>query len=94
MLRKVERTDPILDGPIERVLQEMEVYGPDSPEYPELLTRLEKLLELKAKNQPPRVTPDQMAMVLGNIAGILIIVSYEHAHVVVSKALGLLVKPK
>ena len=66
----------------------MNMYGPDTEEYPRLMDNLERLVRLKEIK--PRVSPDTMAIVVGNLFGILIIVAYEQKHVMVSKALGFL----
>lgn len=68
-------------------------YGPDDPKYPEILSHVERLMKLKADRRM-RVSPDTLTMVAGNLLGILIIVSYEHAHVIVSKGLGFIRPPK
>ena len=83
-----------LDKAITRVLQEMDTYGPDAPEYPKLLKSLERLTKLKRLERRPRVSRDTLAIVGGNLLGILIIVAYEHSHVVVSKGMGLLLKTR
>ena len=85
-----KNADP-LDKLIASVMNEMETYGPDSPEYPSMLAYLERLNDLKTPRRK-KVNPDIMAGVLGNLAGILIIVSYEHMHVMTSKAIAFLGK--
>jgi hypothetical protein len=90
----VERKPSILDEPIERVLNEMNTYGPDSPEYAALVDHLERLNRMKASNVPNRPSPDAVLIVAGNLLGILIIVAYEQKHVMVSKALGFVMKTK
>lgn len=95
MLRKPKAEDLKLTIAINRVLDDMDTYGPDSPEYPHLIAHLKELNEIKRSEKTVRrVSPDQMALIAGNLAGILFIVSYEHVHVVTSKALSLLVKVK
>ena len=93
-LRFWERKTSVVDEPIERILAEMQTYGPDSPEYEKLVRYLERLKEVKAnERQHFVVSPDTIALVLGNLAGILIIVAYEQKHVMTSKAMGF-IKPK
>lgn len=85
----------ILDEPIEKVLSEMNTYGPDSEEYPSLVANLERLVRLKAEEgSKSRVSPDTLAIVAGNLLGILIIVAYEQKHVIVSKGLGFILRAK
>lgn len=90
--RKVE--DPKLDAVIERLLSEMIEYGPDSDEYQKCLAYLERVNTLKTTRSRQRVSPDQMAMVLGNLLGIVIIVAYEQKHVMTSKAKDFVLKTR
>lgn len=83
-----------LDCTIERVLNSMHEYGTDSPEYPTLLSYLERLIKLKTEDRPARVSRDTLATVGGNLMVVLVIVMYENKHVMVSKALGFILKPK
>ena len=89
--RKYEKS--LLDEPIARVLAEMEMYGPDSDEYPKLVSYLERLTQAQAETRKQRVNLDTLIPVAGNLLGILIIVAYEQKHVMVSKGLMFL-KPK
>jgi hypothetical protein len=82
----------ILDEPIAKILTDMNVYGPDSPEYPKLVMHLERLVRLKAEEARRRVSPDTVLIVSGNLLGILIIVAYEQKHVMVSKGLGFILR--
>lgn len=76
-----------LDEQINAVLGEMAEYGPDSPEYPELLTTLERLSELRRKDHPRfRPSADAIVGALASVGGIVLIVAYEQRHVLSSKA--------
>jgi uncharacterized protein Smg (DUF494 family) len=89
-----EKKESIVDIPLNKVLDELKQYGPDTPEFEKQLRYLERLNDLKTGNrQQYRVSPDTIALVLGNLAGILIIVAYEQKHVWTSKAMGF-IKPK
>jgi hypothetical protein len=95
MIGRSETTESVkLNFAINRVLDDMDTYGPDAPEYPALLASLERLTELRTTSRSARVSPDTMAIVAGNLLGILVIVAYEHTHVVVSKSLPLLLKTR
>jgi hypothetical protein len=86
-----EPTD--LDVVIQRVLVHMEHINPDTPKYNELSTQLVKLYKLRAETEPRmRVSADTWALIGANLAGILIVVGYEHGHVITSKALGFISK--
>lgn len=79
-----------LDDPIAKILSEMEVFGPGTPEYDHLLDQLDRLIKMQSEERRNRVSPDTLATVGGNLLGILVIVAYEQKHVVVSKALNML----
>lgn len=65
-----------------------------SVDYTRKVDHLTKLYALKEKPSDRRVSPDTMAIVAGNLAGILMIVGHEKAHVVTSKALGFILKAR
>lgn len=96
MLRRfVAKKPSILDEPIAKVLTEMNTYGPSDPEWNSLVDHLDRLNRMKQQEGSiNRVTPDTMAIVAGNLAGILIIVAYEQRHVMVSKGLGFILKTR
>jgi hypothetical protein len=89
---KLMRRKSILDDAIKRVLFEMQDNDLDSVKYSESMEKLERLIQLKSEETRVGVSPDTIAIVLGNLAGILIIVSYERAHVMVSKGLNFVLR--
>jgi hypothetical protein len=90
-----ERNDAkYLDILIERVVDDMQMFGPESEEYQGLINHLDRLNALKANTRPRRISPDTVMVVLGNLLGILIIVAYEEKHVITSKAMPLFIRPK
>ena len=82
----------MLDEPIAELLTLMNTTGPDGEEYKTYVDYLERLNEMKTRERRTRVSPDTVAIVAGNLLGILIIVIYEQKHVLVSKGLGLIIK--
>jgi hypothetical protein len=64
----------------------------NTPEYASMVDQLTKLYALKESNSKRRVSPDTLAIVAGNIIGILMIVGHERANVVTSKALSFVMK--
>lgn len=67
----------------------------DTPEYNETLEVIERLHKLHSHEKEGRkVSPDTLLLVLGNLAGILLILNYERLQIVTSKSFGLLIKPK
>ena len=84
--------DPALDEAIDNLYREMQGVNADSREYAEMANQLGKLYALRQKT--PRISPDTLLVVLGHLAGIIAILSYERTHVVTSKALGFVLKPR
>jgi hypothetical protein len=89
---KLWKRRSILDDAIQRVLLEMQENELDSVKYAESMEKLERLIQLKSEETRGGVSPDTIAIVIGNLAGILIIVSYERAHVMVSKGLNFILR--
>lgn len=82
-----------LDIVIESIHVSMANCPPDSERYDRLSTQLVKLYKLRAETNPrTRVDANTWALIGANLAGILIVVGYEHGHVITSKALGFIGK--
>jgi hypothetical protein len=95
MLENIFQKKPSkLDEPIDKVLFEMATTDEASEEYTTLMNHLERLMAMKREERSNRVSPDTWAVVGGNLAGILTIVAYEQKHVMVSKALGMVLRSK
>jgi len=86
---KLGNERPALDDLISDIAQRMNDIGPDAPNYADLLSYYERLNALKTKSRR-RPSPDVVVGVLGNLMGILTIVSYERVHVMTSKAVAFL----
>lgn len=87
-------TNEPIDAQIECTLDQMHNLGVTSEEYPAMMTLLERLYELKAKERRQPVSRDTIALVAGNLLGILLIVAYEQKHVMTSKGFSQIIKPK
>ena len=82
------------DDLIASVLRRMDTTDEFSDEYPMLLAYLERLNEIKAQNRRAPVSLDTLAIIAGNLFGILVVVGYEHTHAITSKGLNQLIRPK
>lgn len=90
---KKEKSD--LDVAIADVHARMREVGPDDEEYRQLVVYLDRLMTMKtAEKQSFKVTPDTIAIIVGNLVVALIIVNYEREHVVATKALDFVLKRK
>lgn len=81
-----------LDRTITQLELDLQNTDPDSKEYAKKVKLLEKLYAIRSKNAPKGVSPDTWLVVGANLLGIVIIVAYEHGHVLTSKALNQLGK--
>ena len=72
------------------VLKELPPHG---EEYDKVSDQYAKLTKLHNETlSKKRVSPDAMAGAATNLAGILLILNYEHAHVMTSKAVSFVMK--
>lgn len=83
-----------LQDAIDNVYNSMKLVRSSSDEYMVMLDQLTKLYAIKEHSTPKRVSSDTLAVVAGNLAGILLIVGHEKAHVVTSKALSFVLKAR
>lgn len=88
MIGNFNKKPDLLETQINAVLNKMSEVGPDSEEYRKLIVYLDRLNSMKVSNRPHRISGDTMAIVVGNLLGILIIVAYEQKHVMSSRAFG------
>lgn len=81
-----------LTNAINDVFREMSSQSSDTEEYSKMVDQLSKLYSLKEIDAPKRINPDTLALVLGNLAGIVLIVGHERMNVVTSKAMNFVLK--
>lgn len=86
--------DTALQRLIDKVELEMDNTDVNSDEFQKLMTQLERLYDVKANKRHDSVSADTLALVLGNLAGILLIVAYEQKHVITSKGFAQIIRPK
>lgn len=87
-----------IDKEIDAILGLMKDELPGEPEYDKNLEALERLTEIRAKEKPVkevrRIDPNTILVVLGGIAEIVLIMSYENLHIISKNALGRVLRPK
>jgi hypothetical protein len=84
--RKPKTENSELEKEITHLLQYLATESPDSEGYAKVTKQLVKLYPLRNQNQPPRVSPDTVAIIAGNVLVTTIIVGYEQKAVIASKA--------
>jgi hypothetical protein len=77
-----------LQDVIDRLILQLENGLSHSDEYAKTTDQLIKLYTLKNATKRPTVSPDTLATIGANLAGILLILNFERAGVVASKALS------
>jgi hypothetical protein len=93
---KPEEDRPELEEAINAALLDLQNHAPYTTEYIKALENIEKLYKLRAPKpelQKP-VSLDTVLTVAGNLAGIVIVLGYERAHVITSKAFGMIIKTR
>lgn len=91
-IRNLPREKTGLERTIDSLLNDMSSTMSDTEEYAQMVDQLCKLYPLRETDSPKRVSPDTLAIVGGNLLGILMIVGYEHSHIMTSKALNFVLK--
>ncbi|MCA1806542.1 MAG: hypothetical protein LC687_01565 [Actinobacteria bacterium] len=81
-----------LEHAIENLLALLTRTDPRSEEYAVMTEQLEKLYSIREKPSKDRISPDTLALVIGNLVGIVVIVGHERAHIVTSKAINFVMK--
>lgn len=94
MVNIFQKNPSKLDEPINKILARMDDVEVGNEECDKLTKQLERLMKLQAEEPRGGISPDTLAIVVGNLLGILTIVAYEQKHVMVSKALGLILRSK
>jgi hypothetical protein len=88
--KKTEPSD--LEVEIKRILSEMKDLPITDEKYATMADRLVQLYKLKEVDSKKHVSADAMTAAATNLVGILLILHYEHAHVLTSKAVGFVMK--
>lgn len=87
--------DVALDRAISDLLEELDAMEGSNPDYSDTADQLMKLMKLKKEVHPSWVpSPDAVVGAAGSILGILLILNYEKANVIASKALSFVGKLK
>lgn len=90
MFAKNRREDPFLDQAIEEAVRMLDSNAED---YLAKVEGVERLYKLKEQSGS-QVSPDTLAIVAGNLVGILMILHYEKLNVAASKAMSFVLKLK
>lgn len=93
LINKSARETSALDEAIDDLFRELQGFSADEEGYAKASDQLVKLIKLKKETEPSwRVSPDTLALIGANLLGILLILNFERAGVVASKALSFVSK--
>lgn len=81
-----------LDKAIGRAFLRMEQVSPESDEYAKVVKQLKELHGMKTAEVSRRISPDTWITVAANLLGIGMILSYEYANPLTSKAVSFVAK--
>jgi hypothetical protein len=86
------KSETPLDQEIARLLEMLSSEDVGSDRYAQIADQLVKLYKLQEVHNTKQVSADTIATIIANLAGIIVIVGHERAHVVTSKAVSFLTK--
>lgn len=84
----------LIDDQIEAVLEGMQQEKVFSEQYPKMIAHLGKLQTIKAEGRRDPIKWDTIALIAGNLLGILLIIAYEEKHVMTSRGFSHIIKPR
>jgi hypothetical protein len=94
MFNRKPQVNPKLDEVIDEVLNDLKGEHTFSNAYASGVDKLERLYKLKRTPAREKVSPDTLALVIGNLAAVAIVVGYERGNIITSKAWSFLLKAK
>ena len=81
-----------LEKEIDSVLKEMSSLKKDSEEYADMLDNLKVLYEARGEKPKSGIGADTIAIVCGNLLGIILILTFEKIDIITSKAIGFVLR--
>jgi len=84
-IKRKSKLDEVTDLLLDRMKTDLELSQDLNPKQ---IEEVERLSKLKQFDKDSKLSADTVAIVVGNLVGILIIVMYEQKHVLTSRGLG------
>jgi len=95
VLKPTLRDTSDLDAALKSAFEDLKAHDADSEQYAKTLTQIERLSALRfPKKESKGITADALLGVVSNLLGIGLILGYEKANVITTKALGFVTKYK
>ena len=86
--RKKSKLEIVIDS----ILDDMSKVEANSNEYSDMAKNLETILKAKSYEKQKGISPDTIAIVAGNLIGIVLILKHEKVDIITSKALGFILR--
>jgi hypothetical protein len=87
-------TDRLLEDALASAYRELNRHSVYTEEYAKTLDQIVKLHSMKKEEKTSSVSKDTVALIVGNLLGILMIIKHENVNVITSKAMNLVLKPR
>jgi hypothetical protein len=94
MFEKITKKDKrtILEKEMEDVVKIMSTHQPDSKEYSVMAENLERLNKVYAQQCERKTKPDTKWLIAGNLLIVGLVLGFERAGIITTKALGYIIK--
>ena len=92
MFRRKNPENTVLEDTIRSLYIHMQEVEVDTKEYLRMVDQMIKLNQLSDNRNPKPISNDTLVLVAGNLLGIVLILSYENARVITSRAIGFVLK--
>lgn len=97
-IRNSEEKPRPIEIALDDLVKRLNDHDPDSKEYTAIVNNIKTLSEANAVDHSTykklSVSPETLATIGANLAGILLILNHERAHVLTSKAMQHIIRPK
>lgn len=84
----------LLDREIDRAIRDLRHHAINSEEYKTILNMVTSLHQMKMEETSKPVSKDTMAVIGGNLLGIVMILKHEWLHPIRTTAMNLILKPR
>lgn len=92
MLKGLFTKKNTLDKEIQDVIGIMKTHDPASKEYSTIAQNIEMLYKAKGHSRSVHITPDGVMMAATNLVGLWLVLNFEKADIIRSKAFGMVGK--
>jgi hypothetical protein len=83
-----------IDSEIDHVLMQLGTMRSGSEEYCAAVKNLEMLYKARSYKDESKISMDTLALAVTNILGVILVLNYEHLHVISGKAINFIIKGK